>query len=348
VAAPGLTPASGDTPVLELDGLTVEIATPGGTGLAVDRLSLRIHAGETLCIVGESGSGKSITALAIMGLLTSPPARVSAGRVLLEGRDLLTMADDALNDIRGRRMSMIFQEPMSSLNPVLTVGYQIAEVVRRHEGLPRKACLERAVEMLTLVRIPEPRRRAAEFPHQMSGGMRQRVMIAMALACNPRLLIADEPTTALDVTIQAQVMELMRELRERLGMAVLLITHDMGVVAENADSVVVMYAGRKVEEAEVQDLFARPTHPYTRALLRSMPQLADSGGRRTGRRPRLSEIPGIVPSLVDIPAGCAFAPRCNGPLSHCAAERPALEWIAPGHARACWREPGTLEPMACP
>ena len=334
-ATAATTTATVTAPVLEVRGLTTEFTVPGGVARAVDGMSFSIAPGETLCIVGESGSGKSVTALSIMRLLNTPPAAIRGGQVLMDGRDLLTLSQTQMNQVRGNQLSMIFQEPMTSLNPVLTIGYQIAEVVRRHQGLSRAAARDKAVAMLTLVRIPEPARRAAEYPHQMSGGMRQRVMIAMALACKPRLLIADEPTTALDVTIQAQVLELIRDLQQRLGTAVLLITHDLGVVAETADRVIVMYAGRKVEEAPVRTLFAAPRHPYTRGLLRSMPRLGSSAGAQATER--LVEIPGMVPALHALPVGCAFAPRCPLARDLCRRQAPAYEPIGPGQWVACWQ-----------
>jgi peptide/nickel transport system ATP-binding protein len=323
-------------PTLEVRDLTTEIVFSRTVSRAVDSLSLTINAGETLCIVGESGSGKSVTALSIMQLISSPPMRKGGGEVLLNGRDLLKLNQRQMNEVRGNEISMIFQEPMTSLNPVLTIGYQIAEVARRHQGLSKDQARERAIEMLALVRIPEPARRAKEYPHQLSGGMRQRAMIAMALACNPKLLIADEPTTALDVTIQAQVLELIAELRLRLGTSVMLITHDLGVVAETADNVVVMYAGRKVEEASVDKLFARPRHPYTLGLLKSMPKLGSSVSESDSTRTRLTEIPGIVPPLTALPKGCAYAPRCRLAEDVCRAEQPAFRQITAAHWAACW------------
>ncbi len=337
--------AGAGVPVLAVKDLVVEFATHGGHATAVNGVSFDVQPGETLCIVGESGSGKSVTALSIMQLLASPPARIRAGSIAMDGRELLGLGNREMNGIRGNEIAMIFQEPMTSLNPVLTIGYQISEVVRRHRGVSRAEAWDRAVEMLTLVRIPEPRRRAHEYPHQMSGGMRQRVMIAMALSCGPRLLIADEPTTALDVTIQAQVMELIRDLRERTGTAVLLITHDLGLVAENADRVIVMYGGRKVEEGAVRDLFASPAHPYTRALLRSMPRIARSAsGAAHGSR--LAEIPGIVPALIDLPPGCAFAERCAYAQLQCREAMPPYLPVGPGQGSACWRTKDVLEEVA--
>ena len=325
-----------DRLVLDVRDLTTEIVLAEGVSKAVNGVSLQVGPGETLCIVGESGSGKSVTALSIMRLIPTPPMRNAGGQILLEGRDLLTLTHEQMNAVRGNEISMIFQEPMTSLNPVLTIGYQIAEVVWRHQGIAKSAAKAKAVEMLSLVRIPEPARRAREYPHQLSGGMRQRAMIAMALACNPKLLIADEPTTALDVTVQAQVLELIGELRSRLGAAVILITHDLGVVAETARNVIVMYAGRKVEEATVERLFARPRHPYTLGLLRSMPQLGASVHGDDFSNARLAEIPGIVPPLSELPRGCAYAPRCPLAEEICRSQDPPLRTVAPEHSSACW------------
>ncbi len=329
--------------ILDVENLTTEFRTSGGVGRTVDSLSFSISRGETLGIVGESGCGKSITALSILRLVPSPPGNIVDGSVRLGGVDLMQLPERQMRDVRGNEISMIFQEPMNSLNPVLSLGYQIAETLRRHEGLTRAEAKARAVEMLDLVQIPAPERRAREYPHQLSGGMRQRAMIAMALSCNPRVLIADEPTTALDVTIQAQVLDLIQELQERLGAAVILITHDLGVVAETAQRVIVMYAGRKVEEATVEALFADPLHPYTRGLLASVPRLsaAATGSAASGRDSdsamgRLEEIPGIVPPLTEVPSGCAFAPRCGQATEQCKAAQPPLEADRPGHWTACW------------
>jgi peptide/nickel transport system ATP-binding protein len=325
--------ANSSGPLLEVDELKTWFFTRDGVVRAVDGVSFSVARGETLALVGESGCGKSVTSLSILRLIASPPGRTVAGRVVFEGCDLLGLSEPEMRKIRGDAISMIFQEPMTSLNPVLTIGHQIAEVLLLHRGLSREAATRRAVEMLRLVRIPEPARRVAEYPHQLSGGMRQRVMIAMALACEPRLLIADEPTTALDVTIQAQILQLMRELKERTGAAIVLITHDLGVVAEMAQRVVVMYAGRKVEEAPVADLFARPCHPYTRGLLDSIPKL---GAGSADGATRLSEIAGTVPSLAEPIVGCAFAPRCAYATSRCRSDYPPFEEKAPGHSAACW------------
>ncbi len=322
-------------PLLSVQDLQTQFATPGGVVRAVDGLSFDVGAGETVAIVGESGCGKSVTSMSILRLIQEPPGRIG-GRILFEGRDLLQVSEAEMRRLRGNTISMIFQEPMTSLNPVLTIGRQIGEAVRLHEGASASQAEARAVEMLTLVGIPAPARRVREYPHQLSGGMRQRVMIAMALACNPKLLIADEPTTALDVTIQAQILDLMRDLQARLGSAILLITHDLGVVAETAQRVVVMYAGRKVEEAPVAELFANPQHPYTRGLLGAVPRLgsASETGVKAGRS-RLAEIPGLVPSLRQRIVGCAFAGRCQSATDLCRAVAPAVAEKRPGHYAAC-------------
>ena len=321
--------------VLVVTELRTHFFTRDGVVKAVDGVSMSLERGETLGIVGESGCGKSVTALSIMRLVPQASGRTVSGSVRFDGEELLTLRPAAMRAIRGNRISMIFQEPMTSLNPVMTVGRQIAETVQLHQRLPRRAALDRAIEMLALVRIPEPRRRASEFPHQLSGGMRQRVMIAIAMACTPTILIADEPTTALDVTIQAQILDLMLEMKERTGAAVMLITHDLGVIAETAQRVVVMYAGRKVEEASVKALFAHPRHPYTRGLMTSIPRLnRERAGR--ARSTRLSEIPGVVPSLIDMATGCAFAPRCAYASEQCRVAFPPEFETAPGHFVACW------------
>jgi peptide/nickel transport system ATP-binding protein len=297
----------------------------------VDGVSFTVEAGETLAIVGESGCGKSVTASSVLRLIPEPPGKIK-GSIRFEGVDLLKLDERAMRNIRGNQISMVFQEPMTSLNPVLTVGRQIGETLRLHQGLGREAAERRAVEMLRLVRIAEPERRAREYPHQLSGGMRQRVMIAIALACNPKLLIADEPTTALDVTIQAQILDLMSELKQRVGAAIILITHDLGVVAEIAERVLVMYAGRKVEEAPVGELFRSPRHPYTQGLLGALPKLGSSLNEKATK---LVEIPGVVPSLKQRIAGCVFASRCALARDVCRHVPPALELKAPGHIAAC-------------
>ena len=318
-------------PLLEIERLQTHFRTPDGVNRAVDGISFHVNEGETLAIVGESGCGKSVTAMSILRLVPEPPAKV-AGSIRFQGKELLKCSEREMRDIRGNDISMIFQEPMTSLNPVLTVGRQLGETLRLHEGLDGKAAETRAVEMLALVGIPEPRRRLREYPHQLSGGMRQRVMIAMALACNPKLLIADEPTTALDVTIQAQILDLMRDLKRRVGAAIVLITHDLGVVAEVAERVMVMYAGRKLEEAPVAKLFRTPRHPYTRGLLGAVPKL---GSSLTGKATKLAEIPGLVPNLKDRIRGCVFAGRCPQVTELCRQVAPALEAKAQGHFAAC-------------
>jgi peptide/nickel transport system ATP-binding protein len=317
--------------LLEVKGLKTHFATDDGWVHAVDGVSLHVDEGETLGIVGESGSGKSVTAFTVMRLVPIPPAKIVAGEVLWRGRDLLRISKDEIRKIRAKEIAMVFQEPMTSLNPVHTIGDQIGEVVRLHEGASKKAALARTIEMLDLVRIPNARQRAHDYPHQFSGGMRQRVMIAMALSCSPKLLIADEPTTALDVTIQAQILDLLDDLKSRLGMAVMLITHAMGVIAETAQRVVVMYAGHVVEEAPVRELFANPRHPYTQGLIRSIPKLASVDGERG----RLDAIPGVVPSLLSPPAGCRFASRCPHVRAECGEATPVLREVAPGHKVAC-------------
>ncbi|HKQ23355.1 MAG TPA: ABC transporter ATP-binding protein [Burkholderiales bacterium] len=320
--------------LLEVDGLQTYFFTRDGVVHAVDGVSFSVASGETLAVVGESGCGKSVTSLSILRLIATPPGRIVAGRVIFEGRDLLALNEDEMRAVRGDAISMIFQEPMTSLNPALTVGRQIAESLVLHRGLSQNDAMAKAVEMLRKVRMPEPERRIRQYPHELSGGMRQRVMIAMALACGPRLLIADEPTTALDVTIQAQILELIRDLARETGAAIILITHDLGVVAEMAQRVLVMYAGRKVEEAAVDELFARPRHPYTRGLLGSMPHLGDSAGADGGKR--LVEIPGMVPALKDEQPGCLFAPRCPNAAARCLQEAPPLTAHGLGHWAACW------------
>ncbi|HVJ55624.1 MAG TPA: ABC transporter ATP-binding protein [Aliidongia sp.] len=318
--------------LLDVIDLVVEFGTEHGTVRAVDGVSLSLPAGRTLGIVGESGCGKSVTSLAIMGLLPQKAAKVPSGRIMFQGRDLLSLSRRELAALRGDRLAMIFQEPMTSLNPSLTIGDQIGEVLERHRGLSRAEATKRATELLRQVGIPSPERRVGEYPHRLSGGMRQRVMIAMALACAPKLLIADEPTTALDVTVQAQILDLLRRLRDETGTAVVLITHDLGVIAELADEVVVMYAGRVVERAPVARLFAEPQHPYTIGLLGSVPRL-DAPAQR------LAVIEGSVPSPLSAPEGCRFHPRCPFAVDRCREAAPPLAEIAPGHAAACWRAP---------
>ncbi|MBR0790895.1 ABC transporter ATP-binding protein [Bradyrhizobium manausense] len=320
--------------VLDVKNLRTVFFTNSGLFKAVDDVSFTVSRGETLAIVGESGCGKSVTALSLMRLVPDPPGRIVGGSVSLEGTDLLALDEAEMRKIRGNRISMIFQEPMTSLNPVMRIGDQIVEAVRLHRNLSTKEAQNIAVEMLRLVRIPEPARRVKEYPHQLSGGMRQRAMIAMALACRPALLIADEPTTALDVTIQAQILALVLDLQKELGTGLVLITHDLGVVAQTAQRVIVMYAGRKVEEASVEALFAAPKHPYTRGLMASIPAVPESG---IAAQERLNEIPGTVPSLVRLPKGCAFAPRCKLAVKRCEAEYPPLVDWGGGHFAACWR-----------
>jgi peptide/nickel transport system ATP-binding protein len=318
--------------LLEVSRLQTHFRTPDGVVRAVDGVSFGIDAGETVALVGESGCGKSVTSMSILRLIPDPPGGI-AGSVRFQGRELLGLPEQEMRAIRGNEISMIFQEPMTSLNPVLTVGRQIGETLRLHQGLGPKEAQAKAVGMLSLVGIPAPERRVREYPHHLSGGMRQRVMIAMALACNPKLLIADEPTTALDVTIQAQILDLMRDLKRRLGSAILLITHDLGVVAEMAERVVVMYAGRKVEEGAVREIFRQPLHPYTQGLLGAVPRLGSSVGAQG--RSRLVEIPGLVPSLRESIVGCAFAGRCPFVTDMCRSVAPAVEDKGGGHLVAC-------------
>jgi peptide/nickel transport system ATP-binding protein len=317
--------------LLDIRNLKTWFQTDDGMVRAVDGVSLSVSAGETLAVVGESGCGKTVTARSILRLIDMPPGRFVAGEIIWQGRDLIRLDDAEMDAVRAREIAMVFQEPMTSLNPVYSIGSQIAESLRTHEGLSRKAAMEAAVEMLRLVQIPNAERRVHDYPHQFSGGQRQRAMIAMALACRPKLLIADEPTTALDVTIQAQILDLLTDMKDRFGMAVLLITHAMGVVAENAQRVAVMYAGKVVEEAGVEALFANPRHPYTQGLIRSIPRV----DARAAGRARLQQIPGTVPSLLDPPPGCRFAARCRFATAICTAEEPPLREIAPGHSVAC-------------
>ncbi|HYM73287.1 MAG TPA: ABC transporter ATP-binding protein [Stellaceae bacterium] len=322
--------------VLQVEGLQTYLFTRLGVVKAVDDVTFSVHSGETLAIVGESGCGKTMTSLSLMRLVPSPPGRIVAGSIKLGGRDLVTISEAEMRDVRGNDISMIFQEPMTSLNPVMTIGAQIAETLRLHQDMSKQAALAKAIDMLRLVKIPEPAQRAKEYPHQLSGGMRQRAMIAMALSCNPKVLIADEPTTALDVTIQAQILDLILDLQKTLGTAVILITHDLAVVAETAQRVIVMYAGKKVEEAEVENLFAEPLHPYTHGLLASIPQLEVMGGDSAVANGRLKEIPGMVPALTNLPQGCPFAPRCAFADERCRAHAPDYEQKRPGHWVACW------------
>ncbi|MFJ3218482.1 ABC transporter ATP-binding protein [Kitasatospora sp. NPDC086801] len=328
------------TPLLEVDDLHVEFRTRDGVARAVNGVSYSVSAGETLAVLGESGSGKSVTAQAIMGILDTPPGRITGGRILYRGEDLLTMGSRARRFVRGQKIAMIFQDALSSLNPVLSVGYQLGEMFRVHQGASRKEAKEKAVELMDRVRIPAARQRVGDYPHQFSGGMRQRIMIAMALSLEPDLIIADEPTTALDVTVQAQVMDLLAELQHEFQMGLILITHDLGVVADTADTIAVMYAGRIVETAPVRELYARPAHPYTRGLLDSIPRLDQKGQN-------LHAIKGLPPSLLQIPQGCAFSPRCDRVQDRCLSELPPLVPVVdadgaelPGRRSAChfWRE----------
>ena len=320
-----------DEQLLEIRGLKTHFATDEGMAHAVDGVDLVVSRRETLGLVGESGCGKTVTALSVLKLIAMPPGRIVAGQILWQGRDLVPLEPADMCRIRAKEIAIVFQEPMTSLNPVYSVGDQIAEVLRLHEGLGRRAARQKTIEMLRLVHIPNPERRAGDYPHQFSGGMRQRVMIAMALCCNPKLLIADEPTTALDVTIQAQILELLNELKARFGMAVILITHAMGVIAETAQRVVVMYAGKVIEEAPVRELFSAPRHPYTQGLIRSIPRIDMAATRKT----RLEAIGGVVPSLVNPAPGCSFAPRCKFARAVCTEHTPPLREIQPGHKVAC-------------
>jgi len=320
--------------LLEIKGLKTHFNTDDGWLHAVDGVDIHIDAGETLAVVGESGSGKSVTAMTVLKLLPMPPGRIVAGQVLWKGRDLVPLSNEEMRAIRAKEIAIVFQEPMTSLNPVYTVGDQIAESIREHGGLSRKDAMDRAVELLKLVKIPTPQRRARDYPHQFSGGMRQRVMIAIALACKPQLLIADEPTTALDVTIQAQILDLLCELKDEFGMAVMLITHAMGVVAEVAQRVVVMYGGKVVEEATVAELFADPRHPYTQGLIRSIPRIDTAKLHKV----RLETIAGTVPKLINPPNGCRFAARCSHAQPECSQITPSLREVAPEHRVACLLE----------
>ncbi len=332
--------AANAVPVLEVSALKTWFFTRSGAVKAVDDLSFALRRGETLAIVGKSGCGKSVTALSLMRLIPDPPGRIVGGSIRLGPVDILALGDDQLRAMRGRDISMIFQEPMTSLNPVMTIGHQIGEVLGLHERLTKSELRAKVVELLSLVRIPEPAQRARQYPHQLSGGMRQRVMIAIALACNPKVLIADEPTTALDVTVQAQILELIADLQRKLGTAVILITHDLGLVAQTAQRVIVMYAGRKVEEATVESLFATPLHQYTRGLMASLPRLGLLRGE-TASTGRLRDIPGIVPPLTNLPDGCAFAPRCPRADDRCRADYPPYLEKSAGHWAACWH-PGSV------
>ena len=326
-----------DTPLLQVKDLRVAFSSRRGQAMVLNGVDFEIRGGETLCVVGESGCGKSMTALALLRLIPSPPGRIAGGQVLFQGEDLVAADDARMRAVRGNRISMIFQEPMTSLNPVFTVGEQIAESLRLHAGLDQAAAHQRAIEMLQQVGIPAPERRVNEYPHQLSGGMRQRVMIAMALACRPDILIADEPTTALDVTVQAQIFDLLRDLQREKGTAILLITHDMGAVAEMADRVMVMYAGRVIEQGSCDQVLAEPSHPYTRGLIDCLPEL---GSSLSGTRDDLAEIDGVVPSIWELGQGCAFRERCPQAMARCASEVPPMFAIASegatAHGAACW------------
>jgi len=320
--------------LLTVEGLKTYFFTSQGTAKAVDGVSFDVKDGETLGIVGESGCGKSVTGLSILGLITDPPGRIIEGRVLFQGEDLLSYSEHQMARIRGKQISMIFQEPMTSLNPVFSIGFQLSEMFRRHMGLGKKEAMERSIEMLRLVHIPSPEKRIHEYPHELSGGMRQRAMIAMALSCNPHLLIADEPSTALDVTIQAQILELMDELKRKLGMAMILITHDLGIVANTVERILVMYAGKIVEAGDVYSIFENPLHPYTQGLLRAVPRIDHASDTSTER---LYEIRGVVPSLYGLSAGCNFYPRCEKREDRCKTEEPEMIEMSEGHRVSCWR-----------
>ncbi|VWX61526.1 dipeptide transporter; ATP-binding component of ABC superfamily [Burkholderiales bacterium 8X] len=325
-----------DTALLRVQDLHVEFKTRRGRAMVLNGVDFEIRRGETLCVVGESGCGKSMTALALLRLIPSPPGRISAGRVMFQDEDLASATPARMREVRGNRISMIFQEPMTSLNPVLTVGDQIGESLRLHVGLDARAARDRAIDMLRQVGIPAPERRVDEYPHQLSGGMRQRVMIAMALACRPDILIADEPTTALDVTVQAQIFDLLRDLQRDNGTAILFITHDMGAVAEMADRVMVMYAGRVIEHGSTAEVLSRPMHPYTRGLIDCLPELGSSAAGAGEARRELAEIAGVVPSIWELASGCAFRDRCPHAMPRCAEQVPPMFGAEPGHAAACW------------
>lgn len=317
--------------LLNVNELKTYFYTFEGVAKAVDGVDFIINRGDTLGIVGESGCGKSVTALSIMQLVPIPPGKIVGGKVILEGKNLLDLNKSQMRKIRGNRISMIFQEPMTSLNPVFTIGFQISEAVRLHQGLSKKEALNKSIEVLKMVGIPSPEKRVHDYPHQLSGGMRQRAMIAMALSCEPVLLIADEPTTALDVTIQAQILDIMLKLKEETGTSIMLITHNLGVIAGSTQDVIVMYAGKIMEHADVDELFGHPIHPYTVALLESIPHLDEDDEGKP-----LSVIPGIVPSLLDLPSGCKFSNRCTHTFERCVQEEPPLFEAAPGHTCRCW------------
>jgi oligopeptide/dipeptide ABC transporter ATP-binding protein len=325
--------------VLQVENLRTRFVTAGSAGettvRAVEDVTLSVRRGKVLGLVGESGCGKTVTALSVLKLIPQPPGRIVSGRVLFNGTDLLPLSEKEMQKIRGRRISMIFQDPLTSLNPVFTIGYQVAEMLRVHLGASRAEARDRTIELLRHVGIPSPERRYREYPHQLSGGMRQRVMIAMAVSCSPELVFADEPTTALDVTIQAQILDLLKKLREEMGMAMVLISHDLGIISETADEVAVMYAGRIVEQAPTERLFETPRHPYTKGLLASLPRFDEAS---SAHRKRLKAITGMVPSLSRLPSGCAFHPRCPLAIERCSTDEPALEEVSPGHRVSCWLE----------
>lgn len=329
--------------ILQVQNLQVEFKTRRGTALVLNGVDFEVRRGETLCVVGESGCGKSMTALALLRLIPQPPGRIRAGRVLFNGEDLVQASEARMREVRGNRISMIFQEPMTSLNPVYTVGDQIGESLRLHAGLDAKQARERTIEMLRQVGIPAPERRVDEYPHQLSGGMRQRVMIAMALACRPDILIADEPTTALDVTVQAQIFDLLRDLQRDKGTAIVMITHDMGAVAEMADRVMVMYAGRVIEQGTAEQVLSQPGHPYTQGLIECLPEL---GSSRHAARTELTEIAGVVPSIWELGSGCAFRERCPHAMARCASEIPPMLQASEGHGVACWLQAQPLRRAA--
>lgn len=323
--------------VLEVKDLVTTFQTEAGIVRAVDGVSFNVYKGKTLGIVGESGCGKSVTSLSIMRLIPNPPGEISSGQILYKGQDLTKLPMSEMRKLRGNEISMIFQEPMTSLNPVFTIGDQIMEAIVLHQKVTKKEALAKTIEMLKLVGIPAAEKRVDDYPHQLSGGMRQRVMIAMALSCNPSVLIADEPTTALDVTIQAQILDLMRKIRENLGMALMLITHDLGVIAETADEVLVMYAGKVVEQGPVGEIFANPKHPYTRGLLNSIPTFSSDPSKREKKK-RLDTIPGIVPALTELPKGCRFQSRCAYVMDNCRASDPSLREVGSEHKVACYKD----------
>ncbi len=325
--------------ILEIENLQTQFFTSAGTVRAVDGISYTVDEGESVAIVGESGCGKSVSALSVLRLIPDPPGRVVGGNIRFMGMDILALSDEEIRKVRGRRIAMVFQEPMTSLNPVLTIGLQLTETLEHHLGMTRDAARARATELLGMVGISDPKRRLRQYPHHLSGGMRQRVMIAMALCCEPQLIIADEPTTALDVTIQAQILELMRDLTRRLGVALIIITHNLGVVARYADRVNVMYAGKIIEQGSALQIYHQPSHPYTLGLLKSVPRLDQP------RKEKLDPIEGQPPDLTQLGAGCAFRPRCRYAVERCANEIPALEPVSEGHTSACWQKDNLDQPL---